>query len=112
MTEQEDRPQTIDMTPTIYGEAHALASGMVFGAEHYNEDMMDDETKSTVETNIVQNVTEELVQNVMHRRALYQIIQRDSFDITQEDVDKLMNELIEEDDDERVRQALKDEEEE
>lgn len=108
MTENEQETQTIDMTPKVYGKAYGLASAMVNGADFH--DNVNEEDKRHVTTQVVENATDEMVRYVLYRRVLHRMVESEDYELTQEEFDDLMDEIIDEDDDERVRQALQGEE--
>jgi hypothetical protein len=105
MTE-EDRPDTVDMTPTIYGEAHAMATGTVAEPEYHEN--MDSETLETVKNKIRQAVTDRFVKPVVIRRIMHKIVNSDAYNVTQEDMDQLTDEVLGNPPDERVKEALED----
>lgn len=97
--------KTVDMTPNIYGEAYGLTSNIVYNPE-FNE-RVDEETKKYVQGRITQYGTDELVQYVLYRKVLTKIASSDNHDIDEEEINELQQKIVEEEDDERVRKALK-----
>lgn len=100
-------PEKIDVTPNVYGEAYAEVNAIVNTAEI--NDRVDDEAVSHITSRIIQNGTDRMVRFVMFRKVLQELVESEEYNVSQEDVDQIHEDIIEEENDQRVIEALKEE---